>query len=174
VTDYRNLPILRQALAHWHKMRGARAMPARRDFDPAEVPALLPHVQLIDRVAGRYRYRLVGTELVQVFGRDYTGQFPDEMFSDNRGPFICQVFDRVREARQPMFLRSRYITAKNVEFAANRLYLPLSGDGHEVNMILGVLTFDFGSIAPVAGAWGSAELAPDGSYLELVPLDGAG
>jgi hypothetical protein len=174
VTDFRTAPILRQALAYWHKMRGARAMPARRDFDPAEVPALLPHVQLIDRVDGRYRYRLVGTELVQVFGRDYTGQFPDDMFSDNRGPFICQVFDKVRAARQPMFLRSRYITAKNVEFAANRLYLPLSADGHEVNMILGVLTFDFGSVAPVAGAWGSAELAPDGSYLELVPLDGAG
>jgi hypothetical protein len=34
------------------------------------------------------------------------------------------------------------------------------------------LTFDFGSVAPVAGAWGSAELAPDGSYLELVSVDG--
>ena len=146
-------------------------MPSPCDFDPAAVPLLLPHVQLIDRVEGRYRYRLVGTELVQAFGRDYTGQFPDEMFANDRGQFICGVYDAVRETRQPMFLRSHYVSTRSADFIANRLYLPLSNDGSEVNMILGVLTFDFGRLGPVAGVWSSAALAPSGSHLEAVPFE---
>ncbi len=146
-------------------------MPSRRDVEPADVPALLPHLQLVDIVDGRFRYRLVGTALVDAFGRDYTGQYPDEMFENTRGPFICQVFTAVREARRPMFLRSRYLTNRDVELFADRLYLPLSQDGREVDMILGALSFDFGTAEPVAGAWGSAELAPSDAPPELVELD---
>lgn len=171
VSEYRTDPILRAALAYWQKLCAGRRMPSRRDFDPAAVPLLLPHLQLIDRVSGRYRYRLVGTELVQAFGRDYTGQFPDEMFANDRGQFICRVYDAVRAAQQPMFLRSHYVGTRRVDFIANRLYLPLSDDGSEVNMILGALTFDFGRLEPVAGVWSSAALAPTGSHLEAVSLE---
>lgn len=146
-------------------------MPSRRDFDPADVPALLPHLQLIDIVGGRFRYRLVGTALVDAFGRDYTGQFPDEMFAGPRADMVCDVYRAVCQARQPMFLRSRYITTKNVDLVADRLYLPLSGDGVAVDMILGALDFDYGTIEPVAGAWGSARLAPSGARLEPVDVD---
>ena len=148
-------------------------MPARRDFDPSEVPTLLPHVQLVDMIDGRFRYRLVGTELVRAFGRDYTGQFPDDMFPGPRGRMICEVFGRVWDARQPMFLRSKYITTRNLDLLANRLYLPLSDEGREVNMLLGAVTFDFGTTGAVAGAWGSAQLASSGSQLELVPVESA-
>jgi hypothetical protein len=163
-------PILGGALAYWKQKRGGRRMPARRDFDPAEVPTLLPHVQLIDLVGGRFHYRLVGTELVQMFGRDYTGTFPEELFPGTRGRMICEVYTAVREARQPMFLRNRYLTTKNLDLLANRLYLPLSEDDCEVNMILGALTFDLGTIEPLAGAWGSAELALADSHLEPVAV----
>lgn len=149
-------------------------MPARRDFDPSEVPTLLPHVQLVDLVDGRYRYRLVGTELVRAFGRDYTGQFPDDMFPGPRGRMICEVFGRVWGARQPMFLRSKYITTRNLDLLANRLYLPLSDDDREVNMLLGAVTFDFGTAGELAGAWGSAQLASSGSQPELMPVDSDG
>jgi hypothetical protein len=165
---FRADPVLGGALAYWKDMRGHRRMPARRDFDPTAVPMLLPHLQLIDIVDGRFRYRLVGTELVEMFGRDYTGQFPDELFPGPRGRMICDVFSAVLKARQPMFLRNCYITTKNLDLVANRLYLPLSEDDEAVNMILGALTFDFGTVEPLAGAWGSAELAVASSHLEPV------
>jgi hypothetical protein len=47
------------------KGRGAgKAMPARADIDPLDIPALLANVFLIDVVPGnprRFRFRLVGT-----------------------------------------------------------------------------------------------------------------
>jgi hypothetical protein len=167
----RTHPILGSALAYWQRVRGGRAMPSRRDIDPADMPALLPHLQLVDIVDGRFRYRLVGTALVDAFGRDYTGEYPDAMFETARGPFICQVFTAVCEARRPMFLRSHYVTTRNLDLVADRLYLPLSRDGKAVDMILGALSFDFGAVEPVPGAWGSAELAPSGSRLEIVELE---
>ena len=143
-------------------------MPSRRDVDPVEVRSLLPNLQLIEMVdGGRWRYRLIGTALVEAFGRDYTGQFPDELFDARRAASIIETHNAVRRARQPMFLRSRYITTKNVDLIANRLYLPLSNDDRDVNMILGALTFDFGTIA--WGAWGeSARLASAASEIEMV------
>ena len=143
-------------------------MPSRRDIDPVEVPALLPHLQLMDIVGGRFRYRLVGTELVTAFGRDYTGTFPDELLPGARGQMICEVFAAVCKARKPMFLRNRYLTTKNWDLEASRLYLPLSDDGSEVNMILGALTFDRDATSRIAGAWGSADLALAASTLATV------
>ena len=36
-------------------------MPARRDIDSADIPALLPHVPLIHKPDGQFRFRLVGS-----------------------------------------------------------------------------------------------------------------
>jgi len=171
--DFRADPILGDALAYWRKKRGARSMPRRRDIDPVDIPTLLPNLQLIETVSGgRFRYRLIGTALVEAFGGDYTGQYPDVLFDGPRAR-ITEVYSAVRDAKQPLFLRSRYLTTKNVDLIANRLYMPLSEDDSQVNMILGILTFDFGTITAVAGAWGSARLAPEGGQAEMVDADSA-
>ena len=134
---------------------GASAAPApcRRaaDVEPADVPALLPHLQLVDIVDGRFRYRLVGTALVTPSGATIPANIPTRC---SRTPAALHLpgFTAVREARRPMFLRSRYLTNRDVELFADRLYLPLSQDGREVDMILGALSFDFGTAEPVAGA----------------------
>jgi hypothetical protein len=165
--DYRGDPILGPVLAYWCAKRGNRSMPARRDIDPAELPTLLPHLQLIDIVDGRYRYRLVGSELVYAYGSDYTRRYADEFFEGTRAASIIEVYGIVRDARQSVFLRSRYLTSRDTSLIANRLYLPLSTDGHDVNMILGALTFEHDATAPIAGAWGN-EARLDGSHLEVL------
>jgi hypothetical protein len=165
--DHRNDPVLSAALAYWQRKRGAGVMPARQDIDPAEMPKLLPHVQLIELVADRFRYRLIGTALVEAFGREYTGLFVDELVDGARAQLVREACEMVRDRRQPVFLRNRYVTAKTVDLTANRLYLPLSEDGSIVNMIFSALTFEFGNL-PVAGAWGSATLAAGERILEPV------
>jgi hypothetical protein len=173
--DYRSDAILAGALAYWRAKRGSRSMPSRRDIDPVEVRKLLPNLQLIERVvSGRWRFRLIGTALVEAFGRDYTGQFPDELFDAARAKSIRETHDAVRDARRPMFLRSRYVTTKDVDIVANRLYLPLSDDDIEVNMILGALTLAFGTVGSIAGAWGgSARLVSAVSEIEMVDAPSA-
>lgn len=131
-------------------------MPTRRHIDPVDVPTLLPHLQLIDIIGDRYRFRLVGSELVYAYGSDYTRQYADEFFEGSRAKNIIEVYRLVRDRRRPVFMRSRYHTNRDIDFIANRLYLPLSADDRDVNMILGALIFEFDSTTPMAGVWGDA------------------
>jgi CheY-like chemotaxis protein len=153
--DFNNDPILRDALAHWHEKRGTRPMPTRRDIDPAALPRhLLPHLQLVDVIDGgeRFYFRLVGTAIVEAFGGEFTGKHVDELMKAERIAYLHQRYRKVMAARRPVFIRSRYFTTKNLDMIANRLLMPLSQDGHNVNMILGALTFDFMGAAPPAGS----------------------
>jgi hypothetical protein len=171
--DYRADPILGAALAYWRQKRNGRSMPSRRDIDPIEIPKLLPHLQLIDILGSRFRYRLIGTALTEAHGKDYTGRYSDDedFFGGPRARAIGRVYSSIREMRRPVFLRSRYFTTMSFDLNANRLYLPLADDDREVTMILGALTFESGTSNPLAGAWGSARLAPSGSELEVVDVD---
>lgn len=167
--DYLSDPVLGRALAYWRAKRGTRSMPRRRDIDPTEIAALLPYLQLIDVVDGgtRFRYRLVGTGLVAAFGREYTGKYVDELFTGARLANAARVYATACNRRQPVFLRNRYSTTRDVVMVANRLYMPLSEDGREVNVIFGALTFEWG-LGAVAGIWSDALLDPDSARLELV------
>jgi hypothetical protein len=168
--DYRRDAVLGRVLVYWEERRGSRRMPARRDLDPVDLAPVLPHLQLIDVVLpDRFRYRLVGTALVDAFGRDYTGRFVDELLlGTGRSELITRVFTSVRENARPVFLQARYYTTKNVDFMTNRIYLPLSENGRDVNMMLAAFSFDFGTHRPPQGVWASARLDVVQAELEVV------
>lgn len=50
---------------YWDKIRGDFPMPSRADFDPVDIPRLLPFIGLTDIVlpGPRFRYRVVGTAM---------------------------------------------------------------------------------------------------------------
>lgn len=67
---------IRRAYAYWDAKRAGRAMPARSDINPTEIPDLLPYIVLTDVLnePPYLRYRLVGTRQVQMRGIDPTGK----------------------------------------------------------------------------------------------------
>jgi len=130
-------PQLARLYNYWDDKRGNRAMPTRSDIDPMELRPLLPNLALIDVEENphRYRYRLVGTELVTILGQELTGKYLDEMpmlFRRFAGNAYAEVLARkaptyaVFDANIPMFRTVRY----------KRLLLPLSPDGEWVNMVV--------------------------------------
>ncbi len=162
--DFRTDTILREALDYWRLKRCERAMPQRRDIDPAELPfRLLPHLQLTDVIGGgrRFRYRLVGTAIVGAFGAEFTGKHVDELPSGDRIEFAHTFYDTVCDAKRPVFARSSYTSTKGVFRTANRLLLPLSEDGREVSTIAGAVTFESGQPSPHAAD-------RPASYLEIL------
>jgi hypothetical protein len=135
---------LQPALAHhvalyryWQSKRQGRAMPARRDLDPAEVPGLLPHLTLIEVVGERFRYRLVGSRVVQDFGRELTGTFVGSHVNPPEyARAICSIYERVCATRQPVFTTGEYRSPSQLSHTVSRLLVPLGDDGETVNMIL--------------------------------------
>lgn len=173
IYNYRDDPILGPTLAYWTQKRGSRSMPRKRDIDPVELPPkLLPNIQIIEVIDGgaRFRYRLVGTASVDAFGSDYTGRYPDEMFSDDRLNFIQSLYRTVYTTKTPLFSLNRYHTTKNIDLFAYRIYMPLSEDGIEVSNILGILRYQSGVVAN-AGWREGARLDPLGQHTESIEID---
>jgi len=172
--DYRDDPILGPALAYWIDKRGGRLLPRKRDIDPTEIPRkVLPHLQLIDVIDGgaRFRFRLVGTAVVNAYGKDYTGRYADELFPDDRLNFIQGIYRTVCDSKTPILARNKYHTPKKIELFATRIYMPVSDDHLNVRYILGVLRFEFAASFD-SGVWGEeARMDPGWHYTESIQVD---
>lgn len=162
---------LAEALAYWQGKRAGRLMPQRRDIDPSELRSLLPHIQLVEPVAAegrwRFRYRLVGTAIVEAYGGELTGRHVDELISGERARFVHDYYGKVCDGRRPVFVRSRYLSRKAVDLTANRLLMPLSADGERVSLIFAALTFEF-TRTTGASIGQDAELDLAASHVEVL------
>ena len=134
---------IRDLATYWQAKRGARFAPRRADIDPAEIPAHLPHLFMVDVLpGGEYRYRLVGSELVSRTGRDATGHILSELHAGR--PEVLALlkarFDQVVAARAPVYSRGMVYWLGEDELRTFECgYFPLSEDGRAVSIILAEL-----------------------------------
>lgn len=137
-------PELQELYRLWQGLRGDRAMPARRDVDPARIPHLLPDLFLVDVLPGgpperRYRVRLQGTAQARYHGTDWTGAFLHERTDRASADRLCAVGDQIVASRAPwMSTGNLYWLPSKPYHHFETVLLPLSDDGATVNMILGL------------------------------------
>jgi hypothetical protein len=137
-------PELQELHALWQQLRGDRRMPARRDFDPAQVPRLLPDIFLVDVLAGnpaekRFRVRLQGTAQADYYGADWTGSFIHQMIDRESADRFCAVGDYIVASREPWISTGDlYWLPEKPFYRFETVLLPLSDDGFSVNMVLGL------------------------------------
>jgi hypothetical protein len=161
--------ILSGLWVYWDAKRGAQAMPRWRDIDPGEMPPrLLPHLQLVERVGGRFRYRLTGTAIVDAYARELTGLFVDEVLPPQRREVAERHYALVYDKRQPIFVRNQYTTASSVDLVVSRIVLPLSDDGTAVSLLLMAQTFEYSTEFTARLGMDSA-IDPRFDQVELLP-----
>lgn len=141
-------PGLGRVLAWWRERCAALGrLPGRRDFDPVAMKPLLPQIYMVDVVAAagaarRYRWRLLGTGLTGMAGRDSTGRFFDELYAGGTLANFLLSFDAVVATAQPMRSYGSFAFADHardhVTFEA--MEVPLTTDGESVDMVLGIAT----------------------------------
>src|SRR3546814_5625060 len=75
-----------ELLAHWQAHCGPEGLPRRAAFDPLSLRTYLGFLLIADTAppAGegeqrRFRYRLIGTDLAAISGRDMSGRYFDEI-----------------------------------------------------------------------------------------------
>ena len=135
---------LRRILQDWDGWRGARPFPARADFVPEQIKYLLGNVVLLDvlRQPLRFRYRLIGTNLV---ARRYelTGRTMDQHPDPEFRPAAIAFNTRVVEERRPLRFQYRILSrASRGWIDYESLNMPLSADGAEIDMILCAIAFN--------------------------------
>lgn len=93
-----------ELFAYWNSLRRGLGLPARRDVDPGHLKRHLPTVSLVDVVRGEspdYRFRLAGTALYNVYGREVTGRGMAEVYGSSVDYWRTEL-TKVVEERRPM------------------------------------------------------------------------
>lgn len=139
------------AYRYWRRKTGGRLMPSRADIDPAEIPKLLPDVMLVDVLPdGRYRYRLIGTENARAHGMNATGRYLDEVLPgvEYKG-HVLRLYDECVRERRPLYSECLFLSPQRgaAERHSKVLFLPLSQDGSNANIILVVQVFIYIALA---------------------------
>ena len=138
-------------LDYWRSKRSACTMPRRADVDPTELPGRLwPRLMLIDVVREenrtRFRYRLLGGDVIRALGRNPTGEYLDEAISPDAiyRNYIIEIPNDVVERKRPIYtVNVLTLPGQTVPMTTKRLTLPLSNDGTTVNMMLSAHVYEY-------------------------------
>jgi hypothetical protein len=131
-------PALQQLLDYWTSKLNGRAMPSRADIDPTEIPHLLPDLLLaeVHYEPRRYRWRLIGTAVTGILGRDSTNKWFDELYEGKILEAFEAVMDMTLAVHGPVRFEGTGRFANKDYLAYESLHLPLSKDGTTIDMIL--------------------------------------
>ncbi len=137
---------IRRVLDYWRGLAPAPGLlPGRQHVDPVDVPDLLPHLWLIDVVRGdrtRYRFRLIGGEILDAGAPMRRGMFLDELGERIDQAEAHGIFDAVLRDHLPDWRRGQsIITHSRYVASLERIILPLAADGRMVDMLLGATVF---------------------------------
>lgn len=146
-------PILRRGYDYWLGKCAGRPFPDRADLDPAEIKDILPHITILEVTADgavpRFRYRLVGTAVVDAVGRNGAGHFADEVLDRRQGDFIVALWREVCGSGRPIYAASSYgaesggFPSAEIGLSTQQLLLPFAVGDNAVRQIVTVQTFDW-------------------------------
>ncbi len=143
-------PKIRELFDYWQKIHPEAGLPGRQHFDPLDIPQLLPNIWMIDvkQEPLRFRFRLVGTEIVKFTGRDSTGLCLGEVYPEYTATEAYRVHCICAQTGEPAYRKSRVLSnPKRQDIEAERIYLPLARNGEQVDILL-VMTLYTGEPSP--------------------------
>jgi hypothetical protein len=147
---------LRRLLQYWRSKCVGDRLPTRPDIDPVALAFILPNLFIMDVHADeepqrRFRFRLFGTELVRVHGRDLTGRTFHEALEPEAADGAVRHALRLVTERVPLFVAGKMHYLKHKEWLNfENCMLPLQDERGEVSMILGATIHLFPSKDPGA------------------------
>jgi CheY-like chemotaxis protein len=149
-----NNQILSRLHRYWLEKRGTRRWPDRRTIDPAELKEILPKLALIevlgDEQGPRFRYRLVGTSIVDAYRTNPSGKFIDEVTTGEYRNFILSLLEEVATEGLAIYSSSAF-RFEETGLSAERLFLPLSiGNSDRVGQIMMGQTLDWSARKTIA------------------------
>lgn len=129
----------REVYEYWLRLKRGNDIPAKCDFRPAAIVRRLPMVSLIDvsDCERRFRFRLAGTGLREVFGEELTGRYLSDLISGETAEFWRNVYEGVADDGAPAQGYTKLVWREKPVVLQAWLRLPLAGPDGKVTTILG-------------------------------------
>jgi len=142
VGDFRD-PRLAALLAHWQDLRARVApagIPPSTMLDPTDLVFILGWLMILEPIAAGqdFRYRLYGSKIASITGRDYTGRKVSDSVPDFAS-WAVRVYRSILEKPQPVL--TRHTSHRVVQMDQwERLILPFAGaDGSVDRLLVGAI-----------------------------------
>jgi hypothetical protein len=120
----------------WTTACGDRALPRRGDFDLDAVKRWAAQLSIATVTPdGRFKFRLFGTELARLYGRDLTGCILDDLAPKDLWSVVIMHYREVVRTRQPLFAPISIANGRWYN-EVSRLLLPLADDGGAVAFVM--------------------------------------
>jgi|GEM_PF-3998737 len=128
----------------WQSKRGAHALPARSDLDPADFHRLWPVTYLLEKDSddGEWYVRFAGAAYGSVYGREITGARVRDLVPESLAPQVLSDLRRCVDLRKPVVTdgETNWPDRGNV-YRYQRALLPFGRNDGEVTHLLGVAAF---------------------------------
>lgn len=134
-----------ELLAHWQAHCGSEGLPRRAAFDPLSLRAYLGSLLIADTAPPvgegkqrRFRYRLIGTDVAEISGRDMSGRYFDEIYDPAALKEMQHCFGWVIDNRRParVYGTLRHVGRAFVRF--DGIFLPVStGNAGVADQVIG-------------------------------------
>lgn len=125
---------------YWTEKRGNRPAPERAEIDPGAIRyALGDTFILATDFAGQLRFRLAGTRVCALFGREIKGEKFSELWSEQSGQPVLDLLAVVDDETVGAVAGLIGRTADGTQLDLEMLLLPLAHFGHARVRAIGVL-----------------------------------
>lgn len=118
-------PLNRQLLAYWEKKRRSGGALLRADFEPLDLPRILPGLFIAEPVGDDFRFRLAGSDVEARMHRKVMGATLCELLGDRFAPRTIEIYRTVSLGDAPFVLRGHYLgdDLEHIDFEV--LHLPM-------------------------------------------------
>ena len=146
-------PPVRQFYDYWLSVAPPGRLPGRQHIAPEDIRTLLPRLWMCDvfRDPLRFRYRLVGSEIVRSVQRELTGQWLDEAQPQSvTNPTLSNRYRFIVETGQPTWRRGPTLWIRDPQHrSVENCLLPLAADGETVDKIIAMTALFDGNGRPM-------------------------
>lgn len=133
-------PSTRRVFEYWNELRGERAAPGRADIDPVHIRhALGDTFMLAADFVDQLRFRLAGTRVCALFGREIKGEAFAALWDEPSGKAINDLVAVVLHEANGAVAGLTARAADGAHFDLELLLLPLAHVGHARIRAIGVL-----------------------------------
>ncbi|MBB4572997.1 hypothetical protein GGI59_005732 [Rhizobium lentis] len=140
---------------YWNRIRGAADAPLKSQVEPSAVPHLLQSLFILEaREDGDIVFRLAGTRICDLFGRDLRGERFSSLWAHGQHADIERTAMGVMDHAMPALFNATGYSTVGHQASFEIIMMPLRSSHGACDRVLG-------AIAPVAAA----------SWLEIVPLE---
>ena len=140
---------------YWNRIRGAADAPLKAQVEPSAVPHLLQSLFILEtREEGDIGFRLAGTRICDLFGRDLRGARFSSLWANGQHADIERTAMGVMDHVLPALFNATGYSTVGHQASFEIIMMPLRSPGGACDQLLG-------AIAPTAAA----------SWLEIVPLE---